>query len=225
MCNLLVSEEKPIFLFRAGFPVEKYETDLQKTKALSNHSSLNLQLFEFLLGISQRSILPRVPENVVACNFWLLTSDYDNPERSQAWIQPDGVRLPVVDAISKYVNSQPSCHYLELFKPDTSKHIGKNGRNENQLSFLDHYLLLPLYNWGVAEWDLETIRPFLIKNHPTLGFSLEEAINFRHVTFLETKNNQNSNVLQKLLSAGCIVDRMMTDGTIVASSSITDQNS
>ncbi len=40
---------------------------------------------------------------------------------------------------------------------------------------ITHYVLLPLYAWGAAEWDLQVIQPLLQEEHPTVGFSLTEA--------------------------------------------------
>ena len=47
---------------------------------------------------------------------------------------------------------------------------------------IEHYLLLPLYDWGVVEWHLDAIRPYILRHQPTIGFNLAEAMLARHVT-------------------------------------------
>ncbi len=83
-------------------------------------------------------------------------------------------------------------------------------------SRIDHYVLLPLYAWGVADWDLSLIQPLLQHAHPTIGFSLAEARLARRVTVVGGPGAISAEALAMLRAAGCQVERLMEDGTLVA---------
>ncbi len=80
-----------------------------------------------------------------------------------------------------------------------------------------HYLLLPSYDWGVADFHLEVIQPFVKKYQPTVGFSLQEAAHARRVTVIGNACDFPENGLQKLRSTGAIVEHIEGDGTTLAS--------
>ena len=40
---------------------------------------------------------------------------------------------------------------------------------------IQHYVLLPAYDWGIADFYLDAVRPFVKKYRATVGFSLQEA--------------------------------------------------
>jgi hypothetical protein len=87
----------------------------------------------------------------------------------------------------------------------------------NPLHTISHYVLLPLYAWGAADWDLEVIQPFLQESHPTVGFSLTEARLASRVTVVGGDGAISAEALDMLRAAGCKVERVMDDGTLVAS--------
>ena len=47
---------------------------------------------------------------------------------------------------------------------------------------IDHYLLLPSYEWGIPVNTLDKVRPIIAESRPTIGFSIAEACNARKVT-------------------------------------------
>jgi hypothetical protein len=79
-----------------------------------------------------------------------------------------------------------------------------------------HYILLPMYAWGAADWDLDLIRPLMQETHPTIGFSLVEARLARRVTVVGGEQAFSPETLSMLRSAGCQVERLASDGTILA---------
>lgn len=81
---------------------------------------------------------------------------------------------------------------------------------------IQHYVLLPLYGWGVAEWDLNLIEPLLRSSHPTIGFSLAEARLAKRVTVVGGEQVFSDEALQVLRRAGCQVERILEDGTVIA---------
>jgi len=113
--------------------------------------------------------------------------------------------------------------------PDVNKgfsanQIGQNPKmnpqrekNTNFVRPIDHYLLLPVYEWGVADWHLDVIRPFIKKHRATVGFSIKEAALAKKVTVVGNVQSFPEELLDKLRSAGCEVERIQGDGTSIAS--------
>ena len=80
-----------------------------------------------------------------------------------------------------------------------------------------HYLLLPSFEWGVADWHLNVTRPFIKRHRPTVGFSLEEAYQAQEVTVLGGKEHFSESDITQLRNQGCVVRRIEGDGTKIAS--------
>jgi hypothetical protein len=81
---------------------------------------------------------------------------------------------------------------------------------------ISHYVLLPLYSWGIANWDLALIQPILEDSHPTVGFSLAEARLAARVTVVGGEGAISPETLDMLRASGCRVERVLEDGTLVA---------
>ena len=79
-----------------------------------------------------------------------------------------------------------------------------------------HYLLLPTFDGGIAEWHLDAIRPFIKKYRPTVGFCIEEAAHAHRVTVVGGEHAFPEEALEKLLKAGCQIERIGGDGTSIA---------
>jgi hypothetical protein len=90
--------------------------------------------------------------------------------------------------------------------------LGINGSHPIQ-----HYLLLPSFEWGISEWHLDAIKPFVRKYRPAVGFSIEEAALAADVTVIGTENEIPEGALEKLRQIGCKVERIEARGTSLAS--------
>jgi hypothetical protein len=77
-------------------------------------------------------------------------------------------------------------------------------------------VLLPLYAWGAANWDLALVEPLLQESHPAIGFSLAEARLARRVTVVGAEGAVSEEALGMLRNSGCQVERLLEDGTLVA---------
>jgi hypothetical protein len=82
---------------------------------------------------------------------------------------------------------------------------------------IEHYILLPLYEWGVSDWHLEVIRHYTKKYHPTVGFSISEAALAERVLVIGGIQTFSDELLDSLRQAGCQVERVSGDGTTIAS--------
>jgi len=81
----------------------------------------------------------------------------------------------------------------------------------------DVYLLLPVYEWGVSDWHLEVIQPFIKKSKATVGFSWVEASNAKKVIVVGGVDVIPDSQLAMLQKNGCEVCRIHGDGTEIAS--------
>ena len=66
------------------------------------------------------------------------------------------------------------------------------------------------------DWHLESIRPFINKYQPTIGFSPVEASHAKKVTVIGGDSNAHDPIIDGLLAAGCIVEQISGDGMNIA---------
>ena len=118
-----------------------------------------------------------------------------------SWFSPEGSPKPVVVAFTR--------------QDETQSKSKSNPSGDFQIA---HYLLLPSFEWGVADWHLNITRPFIKRHRPTVGFSLEEAFQAKEVTVVGGKEHFSESELTQLRNQGCLVRRVEGDGTKIASS-------
>jgi len=154
-----------------------------------------LAIARLLQGNVPENIEP-LAEEVLAGSFWLLAAESGDEASVEAWYGEDATPTPLVE------------RYLDLYSDSEPKSAG--------MDRIDHYLLLPTYEWGVADWHLEVIRGFMKKHRPTVGFSLVEARHAQRVTVLGGEEQFSEEDLARLRSEGSVVRRITGDGTKVA---------
>lgn len=230
----------PMILLRAG--ALPNEIGKVTSNGGLQHAQINLAIAKSLSG-EEDKIKP-IQENVLACNFWLLAAEGDSKYQTQAWFQSENTRLPVVDVFRQWIGVQPpemgtwqgQVDDLEASKseleeeanqvdepvsegksaaPAQNKYAEKQPVGE-EFHPIAHYVLLPLYAWGAGEWDLELIQPWINETHPTVGFSLAEARLARRVSVVGGPGAISDEVLRMLRLAGCQVERVLADGTVIA---------
>ena len=176
-----------------------------------------------LIQTPATEILEPLPQAVTAVNFWLLTAEKNSPDITSAWYQPDGSTLPVVSAMKQWISTRSETE-IQLKEallsvksiPNLVDNAIEPPRDLPIFHPIDHYLLLPLYAWGVADWDLDSIRPLIQKFHPTVGFSIHEACLASRVTIVGSQQLVSPETLEMLQSAGCSVERLDENGTLLA---------
>jgi hypothetical protein len=146
-----------------------------------------------------------LPSLVLAGNFSFLTSSSNSSDISVAGFYPD----------------QPSQQFFETLRSwnkGTQSEIvtSELPSKESEVRIIQHYLLLPLYEWGVSDWHLDVIRPFVSKYHPTVGFSLDEASQAAKVTIIGGSQTFPEAEIERLRVAGCTIERISGDGTSIA---------
>jgi hypothetical protein len=198
----------PIILLGAGSRIGD-QPDLQSPAVdIQAHTWQNSTLVRIMSGRSQE--YDPVPPEVLTCNFWLLSAAKDNPELTNAWYKPDQEQLPVVALLKQWVlngGADPS---------PSSKYLSASGSYIGGSRPISHYLLLPTFEWGVADWHLDAIRPFINKFQPTIGFSPVEASHAKKVTVIGGASAIPESIIDGLLAAGCIVEQISGDGMNIA---------
>jgi hypothetical protein len=218
---------RPLFILRAGSSGEAHAAlpDPQ------THTETALEIAQALTEPGSGAA-DQIPPEVKACNFWLLAAAAGSPHAAQAWFQPDGSRLPAAAALRRWTVSQGRfAHHPEpveatpIGSPTTNQAEQESNRTGHAKTIgaaaarrphpITHYLLVPLYAWGVAEWDMESIRPIIEKFHPTVGFSIEEACLADRVTVAGGSKAFSETDLQRLREAGCSLDIIAAGGELV----------
>lgn len=221
-----------ILLLGAGCrPGDEFDGDFPPVDRVA-HANTNLSIASLMMGIERKAeksladpeYQDTVPGEVLTCNFWLLSSTNNHQASKDAWIQPDGNKLPAAVALREWLanleensaHSKPRTPRARVVHsphpPATTPHqLRKNAHA------IQHYLLLPTYEWGIADWHLDVIRPFVKKYRPTVGFSLKEAKQAARVTIIGSSASFPDGFFDELRSANCTVEQINGDGTSIAS--------
>jgi hypothetical protein len=112
---------------------------------------------------------------------------------------------------------QAAPHAAPHAAPPTAPYAAPDGARAARSKPFRHYLLLPVYEWGVSDWHLEVIQPFVKKHRPSVGFSLDEAKHAEMVTVVGGSQTFPDPLIDELLKAGCTVRQINGDGTNIAS--------
>jgi hypothetical protein len=154
-------------------------------------------------GSVERKLAP-IPENVAACCFWLLCADPASKDAEAAWFKSETEPGPTVSVIKQWLDSRRAPSKNIPPHTDPLEHP------------IAHYLLLPLYEWGVSDWHLDVAKPFIKKHMLTVGFSVTEASYASQVTVIGGPQTFPEETLQFLRDHGCVVERITGDGTSIA---------
>lgn len=141
-----------------------------------------------------------LPKEVLGCLFWLLSSPQSESLEKTAWFDESG--RPKRNVINTYKE------HLEHTKKEHVEYAVAD-RLAEWMYPIDHYLLLPSYEWGIPESVLDRVRPIIRDSRPTVGFSLFEAMNARKVTVWNEDSAFSNHDLQMLREAGCLLDEQV----------------
>lgn len=205
----VLQKNVPVILLGAGIPGDPYLLP-PASLGRENHRQAVQAVAELLAGEpagdpeNPGALLDPLSPHVLACAFWLLADEPDSPFYPQAWYQADE-SLPAVAVLREW---RAGSRRADARKSSAAQVAGSHP--------IRHYLLLPLYEWGVADWHLEVVRPFIKKFTPTVGFSLSEAALAEKVTVIGNSHTFSEEALEALRRSGCVVERISGDGTSIA---------
>lgn len=219
IAQTVLSEPLPILILAGGASLEHEESP-------DSHAQHNLALAKLLAGQPSESAdgeaLESVPANVLACNFWLLAAEAEHPDAANTWYRASGEALPIVSAMQANF-ARPESQTSTASTAQSN--AGANGSAPVEVEVeaansnghaISHYLLLPSFDWGVSEWHLHIIRPFVKRYRPTVGYSLEEATHADRVTVVDSSGSFSTEALDQLRAAGCTLDCVAGDGIRIA---------
>lgn len=227
ICQVELGRVAPLFLLGMGSHAGDAPAWGQATGTLEN------SLDEIYLAERTLAILSRVapseskevlPPEVQNCCFWLLAAQPGACYAEHAWFlsAPTGAQArPVANQARRWLGVVPvqpvQPHSVELDQPQCEHPTGENpDLPDTTQRTISHYILLPLYAWGASAWDMEAIAPLLQGEHPTVGFSLEEARQAARVTVVGGGAAFSEDALDFLRQSGCVVESLQPDGTLLA---------
>jgi hypothetical protein len=206
LSEAVFGERKPILALAGGALPDEKASDIPSAE--SPHTTQNLLISRLVMG--EKVALDPIPQELLACNFWLLASTSSHPAVPAAWYQPDGTPLPVVAALQQWA----AAHHWSTAPTTQSEPLPAAKILPTRP--IAHYLLLAPSDSGLMDWQLKAIRHFADRYHPTIGFSPVEAVHAARVTVLGDREKLPDSILDGLTTAGCVVDDLRGDGTTIA---------
>jgi hypothetical protein len=198
----VLGRRPPIILLAAGSRLGDQPDSQSPAVDLQAHTWQNMTLVRLMSG--QTVEYDPVPDEVLTCNFWLLSADPNSTDINNAWFKPDLSHLPIVTTLKEWVTNGNASGSQAKARPFPGLHP------------ISHYLLLPNKEESEPDYRLETLRPFINKFQPTIGFSPVEAAHARKVTIIEGTVKIPESIIDGLLAAGCIVEQINRDGMNIA---------
>ncbi len=213
IAKAVIQKEIPILLLQAGIPdfPKKFMVQENIVKEIWQNQTNIIKVFQTSRpNQSENGVwIEKIPDYILACNFWLLTDTPNSENLGLSWYQNE---QPVSFCIQQLMvqTNTPKKYKNKPITQKTSPHSVNAGHP------IRHYLLLPTYEWGVSDWHLEVIQPFVKKYMATIGFSISEASLAENVTVIGNPQSIPEEDLEVLRQAGCIVERISGDGTSIA---------
>ena len=102
-----------------------------------------------------------------------------------------------------------------LFKPGSDQPAKGAGASPAEKP-IAHYLLLPCHESGVSDVVLNKVKPVIKQRRPTIGFSLQEAMQAKKVSVFPDPLLFTEEKLSQLRSAGCVVEVLPQSGIEIA---------
>jgi hypothetical protein len=155
IAGTILNQNVPLILLQAGLPGDPQTLPAGSFQPQTADVCKNIA--QLLSGetvtdpmVPGKTLSP-VPAEVIACNFWTLGADSKSPFSSQAWYTPEGRKKE----LAKWLQAWRAGRLPAAGQEKTAQAGG--GRA------IKHYLLLPGFEWGISDWYLEIIRPFVKK--------------------------------------------------------------
>jgi hypothetical protein len=199
--NSILGSALPVMLFECGLPGDSArETDQMIQSRFDSYKSI-FGMIENKPDNSQNSELSvSKPQSI---NLSLLVCNPTHPSLENAWFFTDASPTPLgekmIELLTKPETLPSSSHNIDA--PHTQ---------------IENFLLLPSFEWGVADWHLDIVKSYIKRKRPTVGFSLKEAAFARNVIVIGDHNSFPDEALTQLRQNGCVVDRITGDGTSIA---------
>lgn len=212
----VMHRDYPVVLLQAGMPGDPRQVR-PMMHPTEDYAQTSLNIARLLAGekvmdpTMAGNVLEPIPSYVIGCNFWLLSAERSSAEASQAWFAGKDQRNAPAERLHAWRRNHLEQDLLRGEQSTTEGVIPTMADHP-----IHHYLLLPGYEWGISDWYLEVIRPYVKKHRPTIGFSLDEAEKAAWVTVVGAVQNFPEDTLNRLKQAGCKIEQIDGDGTQIA---------
>jgi hypothetical protein len=212
----VLGKSLPLILLGAGIPGNDTAANVPEMSE-AEHVTINMAIARALSGedvpdpSANGKTLNVLPEYILSVSLASLAATDEASSDRYAWFKPDAKVMPVVGALRQWQSSR-----IAAYTPITAPKIKTNLQGENA-RVIGHYILLPSYEWGVSDWHLDVVKPYVKKYQTTIGFSIEEAKHAARVTVIGNTQSIPEETVDQLRLAGCLVERISGDGTSIAS--------
>jgi hypothetical protein len=204
----VLQKEVPIILLQSGLPAFPesiiVSDDLIKKTWLNEKDILEALVSHKMLKEDVENNIEPIPTQILSCNFWLLADENQAQSNPFSWYQDLKPAAPLV------FDCMEQCLKIDPVKSTPTTIESTNNHP------IRHYILLPTYEWGVSDWHLEVIQPFIKKHKATTGYSTQEAALSARVTVIGNPQSIPEETLEALRQKGCFVERISGDGTSIA---------
>lgn len=144
----------------------------------------------------------QLPDYVFNNAFWLLRNGEGCPFEGHAWYKSDGRQLKAVDALKQTAHRPRRMNSA----PPTSSPLPSG-----EAKPLFHYVLCPVWEWGVSERYWRLLINYVKAFKPACGFDPNEAAMARYVTIIGRPPGVPQLVEEGLKARGCQVERIAGD--------------
>lgn len=196
----VLQKKCPIILLQAGLPAAPDRLPRHEVQSEEMDSTF-MEIFQLIntpRRLDDEIDPPRLEEEVISLNFWLLSASKQSPEFTFAWFEDT---QPIRKAAAQLCAERE----VATNRPAMEGILDENNIRK-ALRPIQHYL----YIGENGRSDLSTIfqkyAGFIAQFHPTLGFSLEEARLANRITLAVHKNDVPAELLQALQKQGCQID-------------------
>lgn len=196
-----LGQSRPLLCLAGGPRLGDHTDSTQPPMDEARHTSCTQDIVRMALD-------QQYPDYLLNLNFWLLCAAESSPFVKEAWYHGDRGPLAAVEAVKHWAARQAADPRRESAKAKSlpPQHTGAGKP-------IQHYLLLPSFEWGPSEWHWHVALDFVKQHRPTCGFSIEEAKRSQHVTILGNEQGINTATEIALREAGCSVERIVVTET------------
>lgn len=167
---------------------------------------------DILRALEKMDEVKAIPDYVVSCNFYRLAASSGSADEEFAWFfSKDQPRLTAASLMKETEKKN-----IPVEESVTAEPVVETPTDPAHP--IRHYLLLPSYEWGISDWHLDAIKPFVKKYQPTVGFSVAEAALAARVTIVGGEQSFPRSLEEQLTGSGSTVERISGDGTTIATS-------
>ncbi len=217
-----IEMQLPILLMGTGEHVTQSSETTEPIDA-QTHAKQNFVIARLLakeIGGTDPAYPLEIPDNVLGGCFTLLAAT-GGEDHEKAWYLPNDSTLPIIDQLKNWA-AQKKAKAAQPVKDSTAvpKTIPSPTCPANTVptgsKLIKHYLLLPQYEWGIADWHLEVSQPYIKKYAPTIGFSPSEAALAEKVVVVGGPQSFPPEMIEGLKNKGCQVLQISGTGTNIA---------